>query len=81
MPTWPAQLGASFNAVQDSKLYNTLLMLALLLDTISPGAAWKHQLQKLIAAMPEGTTEAMGFCEGWQASSVWAEIRPTDLRL
>lgn len=75
LPTRPANTLAWFNPAQDRKVYNTLLMLALLLDRISLHSNWKKRLVKLLATMPPGTPEAMGFPNGWQELPVWASAQ------
>ncbi|MEO6562315.1 MAG: Abi family protein [Nitrosospira sp.] len=60
-----------FNSEESQKVYNTLLMLTLLLNQISPGSTWKARVLKLIATMPAGTTAAMGYPEDWMNMSVW----------
>lgn len=74
LPTRPAASAAWFNPAQDRKIYNTLLMLALLLDRISPDSSWRTRLACLVDSMPAGTTEAMGFPTGWQHLPAWATI-------
>ena len=61
-----------FNAKEEHKVYNTLLMLALLLERVCPDTSWKSRLLRLIDQMPAGTTEAMGFPAGWRDFPVWA---------
>jgi len=72
LPRHPADMANWFNAAEDRKVYNTLLMLALLLNRATPGSTWKQRLLELLATMPEGTTEAMGFPESWREFEVWA---------
>jgi hypothetical protein len=62
----------NFNDKQGKKIYNTLVMLALLLDVVNPNSGWKSRLFDLMASMPEGTDQAMGFPEGWSEElAVW----------
>jgi abortive infection bacteriophage resistance protein len=72
IPTRPTAVAAWFNPTQDRKIYNTLLMLVLLLERISPDSSWKARLMQLMATMPLGTAQAMGFPDGWQTFPVWA---------
>ena len=60
-----------FNTEEDQKIYNTLLMLVLLLDQICPESTWKVRLLKLITTMPKGTAAAMGYPEDWMNMAVW----------
>ena len=71
-PTRPTTATTWFNPAQDRKVYNTLLMLALLLDRISLHSTWKTRLVRLVATMPPATPEAMGFPNGWQGLPIWA---------
>lgn len=72
LPRHPADIAPWFNPAEDHKLYNTLLMLALLLNRVTPDSTWKKRLLELLATMPEGTTEVMGFPNGWREFEVWA---------
>lgn len=72
LPTRPAIAVDQFNPTQDRKVYNTLRMLALLLERISPQASWKTRLIRLLATMPPDTPQAMGFPKDWQALPAWA---------
>jgi len=76
LPTRPAAVAAWFNPAQDRKIYNTLLMLALLLERINPGSHWADRLTQLVAAMPPGTDQAMGYPPGWQNLPVWVPPPP-----
>lgn len=71
LPTRPAATATWFNPDQDRKLYNTLLMLALLLDRICTSSTWKQCLLRLIATMPADTPQTMGFPKGWQTLPAW----------
>ncbi|TAN52892.1 MAG: hypothetical protein EPN21_02870 [Methylococcaceae bacterium] len=66
----PQAILASLNPVEPKKLYNTLTMLAYLLDNVSPGHHWKQRLSTLITnhAAP---TLSMGFPADWQVKSLW----------
>lgn len=72
LPNRPTKVAAWFNGTNDRMVYNTLLMLALLLEQVSPGSTWKHRLLELLATMPANTPDAMGFSKGWQQMAIWA---------
>lgn len=72
LPRRPNHVTPWFNAREDHKVYNTLLMLALLLEHICPDSTWKSRLMRLIDQMPNDTTEAMGFPSDWRLYPVWA---------
>jgi abortive infection bacteriophage resistance protein len=67
----PAGLSASFHPEQDRRIYNTLTMLAYLLQIISPDRAWQENLIRLIEQTPYVDVAAMGFPENWQLRPVW----------
>ncbi len=73
LPRRPPETAPWFNAAEDRKLYNTLVMLVLLLKRVTPASTWKQRLLELLDAMPEGTTGAMGFPMRWREFDVWAE--------
>jgi len=52
------------------KLYNALVMLGFLMDTISPGHHWKQRLKQLIDAH-RIDTRPMGFPDDWQSRVIW----------
>jgi abortive infection bacteriophage resistance protein len=72
LPRHPCHVTPWFNAQEDHKVYNTLLMLTLLLERVCPDSSWKSRLIRLISQMPAGTTEAMGFPADWRDFPVWA---------
>lgn len=67
----PKDIAAAFNPNQPQLLYNTLTMLAYLLDLMSPNHAWRQQIHALIAAHPEIDTARMGFPIDWRQRSLW----------
>jgi len=68
--TKPAELLASFHPAADRLLYNTLVMLAWLLDRISPGHHWKKRLLELIERHAV-KSEFMGFPDGFEQRAIW----------
>lgn len=69
----PAGLSASFHPEQDRRIYNTLTMLAYMLQTISADRAWQQNLIRLIEQTPHINVAAMGFPDDWQQRSVWQQ--------
>lgn len=67
----PKNIAAAFNPSKTQLLYNTLTMLAYLLDLTSPNHTWRQQVRNLIAAHPEIDTTLMGFPADWQQRSLW----------
>jgi abortive infection bacteriophage resistance protein len=68
----PASLVSSFNSQPYSgrKLYNTVVLLAYLMDLISPGHHWKKQLLKLIKNHSINP-QLMGFPGHWLQLPIW----------
>jgi abortive infection bacteriophage resistance protein len=68
----PASLVSSFNQQVGSgrKLYNTLVLLAYLMNLISPGHHWKNRLIELFNKHPVNY-HAMGFPNDWQQRPIW----------
>lgn len=71
LPRSPAETANWFNAAEDRKVYNTLLMLALLLRRVNPDSKWRNRLVELLASMPESTPAAMGFPVAWRDFEIW----------
>jgi abortive infection bacteriophage resistance protein len=61
----------SLNWQDERKLYNTLVMLAYLMDVICPGHHWKHRLKVLIDSQSIDTRH-MGFPDDFAERPVWA---------
>jgi len=67
----PAAFLANLNRADGKRLYNTLAMLAYLMDVINPGHCWKKRLGDLLRRHPGVRHKAMGFPEGWQELPLW----------
>ncbi|MEO5354525.1 MAG: Abi family protein [Magnetococcus sp. XQGC-1] len=68
--TKPASLVADFHPAEDRKIYNTLVMLAWMMDRICPVHHWTARLLDLLkrhAILPE----AMGFPQDFATRSIW----------
>ncbi len=70
----PAQLTGEF-VPGSRKLYNTLVMLLHLMDTIAPGHHWRNKLRQLIQNHHVHPA-AMGFPHDWETRNVWLDVRP-----
>ncbi|MEO5371327.1 MAG: Abi family protein [Magnetococcus sp. DMHC-1] len=68
--TKPALLVADFHPAEDRKIYNTLVMLAWMMDHICPGHHWKVRLLDLIRRH-DIDTNAMGFPEKFFERAIW----------
>ncbi|SFK49574.1 Abortive infection bacteriophage resistance protein [Desulfomicrobium apsheronum] len=66
----PVGLLVNFHAPDGRRLYNTLVMLAYLMDRINPHS-WKTRLEELFTKHPEVAERHMGFPENWQDRSLW----------
>lgn len=69
----PKELATSFQTEQQPrrKIYNTLVMMAWMLNIIQPDHDWTHRLKKLLVDYPNINTQQMGFPENWQSFSIW----------
>lgn len=66
----PSRLPVNFDQADGKRLYNTMVMLAYLMDTINPNT-WKQRLNKLFAKHPDVQPRFMGFPEDWQERPIW----------
>ncbi len=66
----PVTLFKNFNALNGKRLYNTLVMLAYLMDCINPHS-WKRRLGGLFDKHPEVPAFAMGFPDDWRDRPIW----------
>jgi abortive infection bacteriophage resistance protein len=71
VPTRPDWLGAAFNVEKPKRIYNTLVMLAYMLDVISPRSQWRADLLALLGRHPKVDLTAMGFPANWRDSAIW----------
>ena len=71
IPKRPDRVAAFFNHNADRKIYNTLAMLAWLLQRISPGTSWPLRMRRLIEDCSAVNPADMGFPEGWKRFDIW----------
>ncbi len=68
------QLGLSHNFNTDNiaqrKLYNTLVMLAYLMDIVCPDHHWRSRLKELLSEHHIDVS-MMGFPENWEELPIW----------
>lgn len=76
LPARPAWLGAALNHEQPKRLYNTLLVLAYLINIISPGSRWRTNLLALFDEHPAVNLNQMGFPADWKSAPVWKAGQP-----
>ena len=71
----PATLLAQFHS-ETRAIYNTLVVLTHLLDTIEPGQHWTNRLIKLLGGHSWDITPHMGFPEDWRERDIWKKHLP-----
>lgn len=69
----PVFLPVNFNRDEPKRLYNTLVMLAYLMDRINPNS-WKERLFALFAKHPVVSQQSMGFPEDWREQPLWCGV-------
>ena len=60
-----------------NKLYNTLVMLAHLMDLIDPPAGWRHRLRDTLLAQTFPVADHMGFPADWPQRPIWQPLPAT----
>ncbi len=68
----PASLVPNVNRTDGKRIYNTLVMLAYMMDIINPGHHWKVRLGELFARHPQVPERSMGFPAEWRKLPIWA---------
>lgn len=59
------------NASVTRKLYNTLAIVAYLMDVVAPGTDWRKRLIELLGNRALADTTLMGFPENWKQLPAW----------
>ena len=54
-----------------NKIYNTLVMLAHMMDIIQPASRWRHRLRAHVEAQIFPVASHMGFPADWQTRPIW----------
>lgn len=67
----PSGLRAQMNTGEDRLIYNTLVILLHLVDTISPDHHWRQELLSLLQAHPDVPIAAMGFRPDYRQLPIW----------
>ena len=65
LPKRPAELAAQFNVAEDRRIYNTLVMLAWCVRTITPDTTWPNRLHTLLSGRTPHELKAMGAPADW----------------
>lgn len=63
-------LNESFNHEAKNKLYNTITLIAYIMDKINPNS-WKQRLKSILLNHPDVDESNMGFPENWEKKPVW----------
>lgn len=71
LPKRPSELATQFNPLEERRIYNTLVMLAWCIRTVSPDTTWPARLQKLLRERTNGELKAMGAPVDWMARAPW----------
>jgi len=67
----PAALIGSLNHQDGKRIYNTMAMLACLIDVINPGNHWKQRLFSLLDSYTGIQPRYMGFPDNWRQLPLW----------
>lgn len=67
----PSGMIENFNSIAKRKIYNTLVMLAYLTDTINPNNSWKKRLFALFMKYENVKESYMGFPDNWRNKQIW----------
>ncbi|MCK4564183.1 MAG: Abi family protein [Verrucomicrobia bacterium] len=67
----PTALVTSLNPSEDRRIYNTLAMLAHIVNIVEPENHWSHRLRALLHAQTYPVTQHMGFPADWEMRPLW----------
>lgn len=70
----PAGLTRCFNSGAPRQIYNTLVILAYLMNITCPGHHWRLKLRGLLDRHPDVPPAAMGFPADWQHLECWGVL-------
>jgi abortive infection bacteriophage resistance protein len=70
----PATLRQNFNWADNRRIYNTLVMLVYLMDSMGT-SSWKQRLYDLFIKHPDVKAGAMGFPPDWLGRQIWRDIK------
>ena len=68
----PQAVVASLNPSEDRRIYNTLVLLAHVVDIVEPQNHWAHRLLALLRAQRVPVADHMGFPVNWETRPIWA---------
>ncbi len=67
----PASALSWFNPPADRQIYNTLVMLGMMLRVIDPSTDWPHRVRALVDGAPIVDPAVMGFPTDWRSRGLW----------
>jgi abortive infection bacteriophage resistance protein len=71
LPKRPSDLASQFNAREDRRIYNTLVMLAWCIRAISPDTTWPVRVRALLEERTADELKAMGAPDDWKIRLPW----------
>ena len=74
----PSALLPNLNPAEDRRIYNTLVLLAHIVDLVEPENHWSHRLRALLRAQRYPVTRHMGFPSDWENRAAWKKAPPED---
>lgn len=72
----PETLLPNLHPPEDRRIYNTLVLLAHIVDIVEPENHWSHRLRALLRAQTYPVTRHMGFPEDWADRPIWQKEPP-----
>jgi abortive infection bacteriophage resistance protein len=75
--SYPSDIVASLNPPQDRLVYNTLVILAHIVNIVESKNHWAHRLMALIRSQKTQVTKHMGFPNDWEQRPIWEKGRKT----
>jgi len=70
----PAALVASLNPKENRRVYNTLTLLAHIVDIVEPENCWKYRILDLLRSQVVPVIQHMGFPEDWENCPIWKGV-------
>ena len=67
----PPALLQSFNPAKPHRIYNTVVLLAHMMNVIEPGNDWMARVRALVDSQPFNVAPHMGFPADWKTRPIW----------
>lgn len=67
----PQDIVKSLNSAEDRKIYNTLVLLAHILNIVEPANHWTNRVRALIHSQRFLVVQHMGFPSDWESRPIW----------